>query len=166
MIYVILCPAFKSSEDEFEKLLKIGYTNDDKKDRRYYQYISHNPTIKVLYEIPDCNVDIENLLHSYFSKHRYPNFGNEWFYWNEEIIDFFENHKTRDSILGSIEPDIIVGCSKRRFKGFNEYVYKIIDKCLNYKMKIESNYTIDLAMKDRDLCFSKVDLSNYRVWYL
>lgn len=160
MIYVILCPAFKSSEDEFEKLLKIGYTNDDKKDRRYYQYTSHNPTIKVLYEIPECDVDIENLLHSYFSKYRYPDFGKEWFYWDKEIIDFFENHKTRDSILGSVKSDLITGCSKRRFKGFNEYVYRTIDKCLNYKMKDDSDYTIDLAMKDRDLCFSKVDSSN------
>ena len=160
MIYVILCPAFKSNEDEFEKLIKIGYTNDDKKGRRYYQYTSHNPTAKVLYEIPECGIDIENLLHSYFSKYRYSNFGKEWFYWNEEIIDFFKNHKTRDSILGSIESDLVIGCSKRRFNGFNEYVYKTIDKCLNYKMKVDSNYTMSLAMKDRDLCFSKVDSSN------
>lgn len=158
MIYVILSAGFSNdSGNEFIKLLKIGYTKD--KDRRIYQYISHNPTIKVLYEIPDCTEEIEDLLHSYFSKHRYPNFGKEWFLWDEEIINFFNTYKTMDNLLNVLDPDMKERNNKRRFNGYNKYVYKIIDQCLNYKMSLNKDYEIDQAMKDRDICFKEVDSS-------
>lgn len=159
MIYVILSAGFSNdSDNEFIKLLKIGYTKD--KDRRIYQYISHNPTIKVLYEIPDCTEEIEDLLHSYFSKYRYPNFGKEWFLWDEEIINFFDTYKTMEDLLKILDFDMKERNSDRyRFNGYNKYVYKIIDQCLNYKMSLNKDYEIDQVMKDRETCFKEIDSS-------
>ena len=160
MIYVILSAGFKKDSDtEFIKLLKIGYTGDDKKDGRYYQYISHNPTVKILYEIPDGTEEIEELLHSYFSKYRYSEYGREWFEWNEKIIEFFEIHKTVDDLLKVIDFDLKEGVNKYRFNGFNKYVYEIIDLGLNYKMSLDSSYSIDQAIKDREKYFNKIDSS-------
>lgn len=158
MIYVILSAGFSNdSDNEFIKLLKIGYTKD--KDRRIYQYISHNPTVKVLYEIPDCTEEIEDLLHSYFSKYRYPNFGKEWFLWDEEIINFFDTYKTMEDLLNVLDPDMKERNNKRRFNGYNKYVYKIIDQCLNHKMSLNKDYEIDQAIKDRETCFKEIDSS-------
>ena len=160
MIYVILSAGFKKDSDtEFIKLLKIGYTGDDRKDGRYYQYISHNPTVKILYEIPDGTEEIEELLHSYFSKYRYLEYGREWFEWNEKIIEFFEIHKTIDDLLKVIDLDLKEGDSRYRFNGFNKYVYEIIDLGLNYKMSLDSSYSIDQAIKDREMYFNKIDSS-------
>lgn len=160
MIYVILSAGFKKDSDtEFIKLLKIGYTGDDRKDGRYYQYISHNPTVKVLYEIPNGTEEIEELLYSYFSKYRYSDYGREWFEWNEKIIEFFEIHKTIDDLLRVIDFDLKEGDSRYRFNGFNKYVYEIIDLGLNYKMSLDSSYSIDQAIKDREKYFNKIDSS-------
>lgn len=37
----------------------LGYTEDNNKDKRFQLYKLHNPTCKVLYEIPDLPEDIE-----------------------------------------------------------------------------------------------------------
>ena len=163
MIYVILSAGFSiDSDNEFIKLLKIGYTKDSvSKDRRIYQYISHNPTVKVLYEIPDCTEEIEDLLHSYFSKYRYSGYGKEWFLWDEEIIKFFDTYKTIEDLLKILDFDMkerTSGCYK--FNGYNKYVYEVIDHCLNYKMNLDKDYDIDQAMKDREDCFKEIDSSN------
>ena len=159
MIYVILCPAFKSSEDEFEKLLKIGYTEDSKKDRRFYQYKAHNPTIKVLYEISNGTLELENLIHSYFNKYKYGDFGKEWFIWDEEIIQFFETYKTVDDLLTILDSDYIRRCPKKRFNGFVKFSYAVIDKCLNLKMKLCNDFTMDQALDSREQCYNELDKS-------
>lgn len=158
MIYVISSPAFKDNES-FERLLKIGYTEDSKKDRRYYQYKAHNPTIKVLYEISNGTLELENLIHSYFSKYKYGDFGKEWFIWDEEIIQFFETYKTVDDLLTILDSDSIRRCPKKRFNGFVKFSYAVIDKCLNLKMKLCNDFTIDQALESREQCYNELDKS-------
>ena len=158
MIYVILSSAFKD-DNSFEKLIKIGYTDDSKKDRRYYQYKSHNPTIKILYEIPNGTVELEDLIHSYFEKYRYSDFGKEWFMWDEEIIQFFETYKTVEDLLTILDSDFIRRCSKQRFNGFVKFSYEVIDMCLNLKMRLCSDLTIDQALECRKLCYEELDKS-------
>lgn len=160
MIYVILSSGFKKDSDtEFIKLLKIGYTNDDKKDRRYYQYISHNPTIKVLYEISEGTKETEDLLHAHFSKYRYSEYGKEWFEFDKEIVEFFETNKTEDDLLKAVDLDLKKRSDRYRFNGFNKYVYEIIDIGLNYKMTLDSSYGIDQAIKDREINFKEIGSS-------
>lgn len=58
MIYLIKSAGYNEKGD-FIHLLKIGYTEDSKKDKRFQLYKLHNPTCKVLYEIPNLPEDIE-----------------------------------------------------------------------------------------------------------
>ena len=162
MIYVILSSAFKSedNEDEFIKLIKIGYTEDSHKDCRYYSYKIHNPSSRVLFEIPGCSLEIETLLHSYFSQYRYDKFGKEWYYWNDEIIQFFKINKTENDLVSIIDSDLKKGCKKQRFKEFSKYAHEIIDSCLNYRMRQSKDYTISQALKDKESCFNELNKSD------
>lgn len=59
MIYLIETTYYNKDTKEVLDLLKIGYTEDNNKDKRFQLYKLHNPTCKVLYEIPDLPEDIE-----------------------------------------------------------------------------------------------------------
>lgn len=58
MIYLIKSAGYDENENLIH-FLKIGYTEDSSKDKRFQLYKLHNPTCKVLYEIPDLPEDIE-----------------------------------------------------------------------------------------------------------
>lgn len=154
MIYLILSAGFKD-DDSLEKLLKIGYTEDNNLDRRIYQYKSHNPTIKLLYTIPEGTKNLEDLLHSRFYSFRYDKFGKEWFNYSEEIMQFFEMYNTAEDMSEVLDPDLLVG-SKSKFSGFTKYCHSIIDHCLNYKMKLDSTFTIDQAMNEKSKCYEEL----------
>ena len=102
MIYLILSSAFIDKEDiskGHESILKIGYTGESSKKSRFDTYITENPTIKVLYLIEGGTEVDESNLHNHF-KHLKKNYGKsrEWFRYDQEIIDFFETHKTKESL--------------------------------------------------------------------
>lgn len=100
MIYLIASSAFKDNNDfnaGFEILLKIGYTKEDSKKSRFGMYITENPTCKILYLIEGGTQRDEKNLHHHF-KHLRVNYGQEWFKYDSEIIEFFENHKTKESL--------------------------------------------------------------------
>lgn len=62
MLYLIESAGYKVGKNNsisYFKLLKIGYSEENTKNRRYYTYKSHNPTCQVLYEIPECTEDNE-----------------------------------------------------------------------------------------------------------
>ena len=97
MIYVILSAAFKKDDDtEFEKLLKIGYCRDDREKVRTATYLTENPTIKTLFTIPGGTEQDEKNLHHRFRN--YLKYGNEWFSYEQEILDFFKTHTTKESL--------------------------------------------------------------------
>lgn len=158
MIYLILSAGFKD-DDSLEKLLKIGYTEDNNLDRRIYQYKSHNPTIKLLYTIPEGTMEMEDLLHSQFSKLRYEKYGKEWYYYDEEILQFFEINKSIDNLKNILDFDLKVGDPRKRFNGFTKYCHSIIDHCLNYKMRLDNTFTINQAMNEKTMCFEELDQS-------
>ena len=93
MIYLIESSGYNRVGDtiSYSQLLKIGYTEDSRKDKRFNLYKLHNPTCKVLYEISNGTEDQEKRIQYKFKDLLYPNYGREWFYYSEEIIDFFEN---------------------------------------------------------------------------
>jgi hypothetical protein len=100
MIYLIISSAFKDNNNinaGFEILLKIGYTGEDSKKSRFGMYITENPTCKILYLIEGGTQRDEKNLHHHF-KHLRANYGQEWFKYDQEILEFFENHKTKESL--------------------------------------------------------------------
>ena len=90
MIYLIKSAGY-GDDNKYIDLLKIGYTDENAKDKRYISYKLHNPTCKVLYEILGGTEDQEKRIQYKFKDLLYPNYGREWFYYSEEIIDFFED---------------------------------------------------------------------------
>lgn len=104
MIYLIKSAAFKDKANlkcnEFEILLKIGYTEDSKSKSRFFSYTVGNPTHQVICKIPNGTEDDEKSLHLYFKK--YIKYGKEWFIESEEIYKFFEEYNTIEKIREKI----------------------------------------------------------------
>ncbi len=68
------------------------------KKARFSIYLTENPTIQVLYQIKDGDTENERDLHYHF-KHLRTKYGREWFKYDPEILNFFETHKTKESLL-------------------------------------------------------------------
>ena len=92
MIYLI------SVEYRYETLLKIGYTADENSKKRFDTYKMHNPKSVVLFTIPGGTEKHEKAIHHKFRPFLYSNYGNEWFNFDQTIIDFFTTHTTKDSL--------------------------------------------------------------------
>lgn len=90
MIYLIKSAGYDENENLIH-LLKIGYTEDNNRDRRFMSYKLHNPTCKILYEIPSLSEDIEKRIQYKFKDLLYSEYGREWFYYSEDIINFFKD---------------------------------------------------------------------------
>lgn len=159
MIYVVASSAFKdNSLSEHMNLIKIGYTDDSIKKLRYSQYKLHNPSVIVLYEILDCDVEIEDRLHQFFLKFRYDKYGREWYYWNEEIIQFFETNKTKEDLEKALPPkkEELFVVKERK------YCYQLIDTCLKYKIKHgELDYFALIKNNEKDQCYEQLLLSGF-----
>ena len=87
MIYLIQ-DAYIDENDNFHKVLKIGYTSNI--DSRMSQYTSHNFGFKLL-KTREGDEELEKLLHYHFNKYLIKELHNrEWFEYNDEIINEFE----------------------------------------------------------------------------
>lgn len=127
MIYLIRTKYEKVS------LLKIGYTEDSKKKSRYTAYRLHNPLFEVLYEIPNGTEDDEKLLQVYFAEYQYKGYGKEWFYESQEIINYFESHRTLESLSDLRSSGVVI--DKTEFYQFRDFVKRIINSVVNKKVK-------------------------------
>ena len=96
MIYLIRSASWNEEANNFEFILKIGYTKDSSAKNRFTSYSNHNPTSKVLYKIPNATRRQEGSVHKYFEK--FKKYGNEWYEYREEIVEFFKTHTTRESL--------------------------------------------------------------------
>ena len=100
MLYLILSSEIEvidveKGEFRYSPLLKIGYTKDI--DSRFDTYLLHNPGCKLLGK-REGDTELESFFHSYYSKYKYPNRG-EWFYYSQEIIDNFQTLEVGDKYL-------------------------------------------------------------------
>ena len=133
MIYVILSAAFKKdSSTEYESLLKIGYCRDDREKVRTATYLTENPTIKTLFTIPGGTEQDEKNLHHHFRK--YLKYGNEWFSYNQEILDFFTTHITKESLEEldlHLSQNKLIKLQKERNAKFLENKQKYINPILH-----------------------------------
>ena len=131
MIYLIETTYYNKTTQEIVDLLKIGYTGDSNKQTRYIQYRLHNPLFRVVYEIPEATELEEKKLQYYFREYQYGDYGNEWFRYDDKILDYFKGHTTKESLidLPDLPEDKRVELSK-----FRREVRKAVEYVLNVKV--------------------------------
>ena len=167
MIYVILSAAFKNgSNTEYESLLKIGYCKDDRAKVRTAIYITENPTIKTLYTIPEGTEQDEKNLHHHFRK--YLKYGNEWFSYEQEILDFFTTHTTKESLEEldlHLSQNKLIKLQKERNAKFLENKQKYINPILH---SLEEVNILEYVKKQEELVktlnnlfLTSSDIDNY-----
>ena len=150
MIYVILSAAFKNgSNTEYESLLKIGYCRDDREKVRTATYLTENPTIKTLFTISGGTEQDEKNLHHHFRK--YLKYGNEWFSYNQEILDFFTTHTTKESLEEldlHLSQNKLIKLQKERNAKFLENKQKYINPILH---SLEEVNILEYVKKQEEL---------------
>ena len=128
MLYLINETFYNKERNEILDILKIGYTSDIiKSGSRYTTYLNHCPEAKLLYEIPGGTLDHEAALLSKFHHLLYK--GQEWFYYDQEIIDYFETHRTLDSLADLILPE------DRSYAEIRKYCDKYLSLLLNDRVE-------------------------------
>lgn len=132
MIYVLKSLGYDENDKSIE-LIKIGYTNNW--DKRLVDYKLHNPTIRVLYLCENGNEDDERSLHSYFSEYRFNSYGREWFYYNESIIEFFEEDPIEKIRNIFIKPKKELPKFKAWVLKIEEYMSSLEDNKINQEIK-------------------------------
>ena len=166
MIYLIKSAGYDENENLI-RLLKIGYTEDSRKDIRFMAYKLHNPTCKILYEVPNLSEDIEKRVQYKFRDLLYSEYGREWFYYNDDIINFFRDIDKVD--LESLPKNPIRGSKEfKKIKNecrevlsyfFNtrnteEYLENIISEV---KDQLSKDYVIEYLRKDPNVGNERVD---------
>ena len=109
-------------------LLKIGYTNDRSKDSRFRSYKMHNPKSVVLFTIPGGTEKHEKAIHNKFRSFLYSDYGNEWFNFDQSIIDFFTIHTTKESL----ENDLIeiTTVDSKDIPGLHKEINRLVNRWL------------------------------------
>lgn len=82
-----------------EVILKIGYSDDERGEGRFRDYRSNGLDIEVLYYVSGGSYQLESIIQNYFSKFSIPGRSKEWFYYRNEIIDFFKNYQTSQEMF-------------------------------------------------------------------
>lgn len=146
MIYLIRSASWNEEANSFEFILKIGYTKDSSAKNRFTSYSNHNPTSKVLYKIPNATRRQEGSVHKYFEK--FKKYGNEWYEYREEIIEFFKTHTTRESLNFLPEYKFRQEMVSERVIKIEKF-HKFVENLKDLELKsLLSNY-LDLKMYDR-----------------
>ena len=139
MIYVILSAEIINKDpSNLGLILKIGYCKDDRAKVRTATYLTENPTIKTLYTIPEGTEQDEKNLHHRFRK--YLKYGNEWFSYEQEILDFFTTHTTKESLEEldlHLSQNKLIKLQKERNAKFLENKQKYINPILHSLGDIE-----------------------------
>ena len=153
MIYLIQ-DAYIDENDNFHKVLKIGYTSNI--DSRISQYTSHNFGFKLL-KTREGDEELEKLLHYHFNKYLIKESHNrEWFEYNEEIINNFSilekeelsylNKKNNKNQEEKITDDLLLELCENDLDLFSEIRTFLNDFNINrnFKRRIKS-YCIFLS---------------------
>ena len=140
-------------------LLKIGYTGDLNKEVRYSSYRPHNPMIEIIYEIPEGDEEDEKYLHRYFSEFKFKDYGNEWFIKDSVILDYFETHKTKESLQDLKEKGLVVNLKSLNI--FRSKVESVINRAINLKIS-SGDITLEQGLYQVDSITNDI-LYNHRI---
>lgn len=163
MIYLIISSAVRENEKgekEYFDILKIGYTEDKNKNRRFDQYFLHNPTCKILKIIPNATQEQESKVKFKFKDLLFAR--QEWFLYDQSIIDFFNNIKSLEELDKLPNPILrhekkAITKLKKKIKPILSYIFltkKEIDNCF-YKLlsvfgdNLDENNTIKYLQENR-----------------
>ena len=123
MIYLIKSFGYTEGKGYFD-LLKIGYTRDNNYKSRLMTYKYHNPTCELLYIIPEATEVDEDNLQYYFRDYQFIHnsfSSSEWFYYKDEIVDYFKTHTTRESLSS------LPNSPSNKRSAFREYRREVVD---------------------------------------
>ena len=163
MIYLIISSAVRENEKgekEYFDILKIGYTEDKNKNRRFDQYFLHNPTCKILKIIPNATQEQESKVKFKFKDLLFAR--QEWFLYDQSIIDFFNNIESLEELDKLPNPILrhekkAITKLKKKIKPILSYIFltkKEIDDCF-YKLlsmfgdNLDENNTIKYLQENR-----------------
>lgn len=160
MIYVIRVPHYDEEKKEFSFILKIGYTDDNNKKRRFDAYFAHCPGIKVLYEIPGGTEDHEKRLHYKFKDLHFCR--NEYFIYDQSIIDYFESNPSLESIGAlpkkAVREDKRVSNEKKSVRKIARYLFSSKSEMEDYLDKVFTDLG-DFICPDKFIEYLKKDSS-------
>jgi hypothetical protein len=154
MVYLIKSAGYDKN-DNFIDILKIGYTKDINCKSRVMNYIYHNPTCKLLFTIPLATEVDEDNLQYYFRDYLLISdvySSNEWFYYNESILEYFKTHTTKESLV-----DLPNSPSNNRVytTNFKNEVKNIIKYVINIRF-LEGEISLDDSFQQVDNMVSHV----------
>ena len=167
MIYLLKSAEYEN--DKFFFSLKIGYTNDEEtdvlKNRRLSAYLAHHRSIELIHIIPNGTEEQEQKLHFKFNKYLWK--GDEWYYYDDEIINYIKSASLNDldklsTKYSNIKDSRKFKNIKRELKNILGYAYKtieeiefaLIDAFLNIKGKITGDSVLEY-LKSQGKDFSK-----------
>ena len=163
MIYLIKSSGYKELSDgsiESFFLLKIGYTEDSNKNTRFSQYRMHNPTCKILYEVPGLTEEDEKNVQYRFRKYLYPEYGMEWFEYNKEIVDFFSDPNVAKIIKSLPKCPVLEHRELTKLKKEVKVILEIlngIDKSIDIKYLYKEVF--NRKLRSIDLVYEFLELS-------
>ena len=140
-------------------LLKIGYTEDSRKEIRYSHYKMHNPTCQVLYEISNATEDHEKRVQYKFRDFLFPDYGREWFSYSEEIIDFFKSIKSPEEL-----EKLPKGTDKDKYSKYKKKVRKVLGYLTDIMQ--DTKEFRDLCSEVYDILGDKITNESYVMEYL
>lgn len=143
MLYLIKSAGY-SSDGKYIDLLKIGYASSIK--NRLSAYYLHNPTCILLNTI-DGEREDETRIHKHFRKYKYLEYGNEWFLYNEDIVNFFNSNPDLDELEDSeslLNSELLKLLEKLCNRYFLQKVYVPEIKNFNKYEKIREQAKIDI----------------------
>lgn len=80
-------------EDNKNKVIKIGFSTNV--PRRIKQLMTGNGNLKLIYQIDNCDMAYEKVLHNYFKEYRI----NGEFYSNLEVLRWIKHDKLQRKVL-------------------------------------------------------------------
>ena len=164
MIYLIETTYYNKETKKVLDLLKIGYTEDSNKDKRFTLYKLHNPGYKLLYEILGYDEDIEKRIQYKFRNLLYSEYGREWFYYSDDIINFFRD-------IDNIDLESLPKKGSKEFKRIKNECREVLSYFFNtrdteehlksiiseIKDQLSKDYVIEYLRKDSRIGSKKVD---------
>lgn len=156
MIYVIRNINYDIDKNELVDLIKIGYTDDKSKDIRFSAYKLHNPLCKIIYTIPEGTMEDEKNLHYKFKVYKLKDYGNEWFYYNLDIIHYFNTHTTKES-LSDLIPKI--NENNKHLSEINKTIKIILDRWFHLKYNKDKQFDLEKYKEIKNKLFNLVKIN-------
>lgn len=163
MIYLIESSGYSVDDKDtinYFRLLKIGYTEDNCRDGRFTAYKLHNPTYRVLCEVPGLTEGDEKNVQYKFRKYLYSEYGMEWFEYNKEIVDFFSDSNVIENIKSLPKCPVLEHRELTKLKKEVKVILEIlngIDKSINIKYLYKEVF--NRKLRSIDLVYEFLELS-------